>query len=210
MIEKTKGERHMYEYMRGLLVAVYPTYVVLDVNGIGYQILVANPFRYSSSIDEDVQIYLHQAVREDSMTLYGFEDFKAKQLFLKLISVSGIGPKSGLSILANGDHEGLIQAIETENSTYLTKFPGVGKKTASQIVLDLKGKLTELLGEISVDEPTVIAPDENAYIAEAEEALQGLGYSVREINKVLPKLKAQTFSGTEEVLRAAFKLILKS
>ena len=63
---------------------------------------------------------------------------------------------------------------------------------------------------MSVDEPTVIAPDENAYIAEAEEALQGLGYSVREINKVLPKLKAQTFSGTEEVLRAAFKLILKS
>ena len=200
----------MYEYMRGVLVAVYPTYVVLDVNGIGYQILVANPFRYSSMTEDEVQIYLHQAVREDSMTLYGFQDYKAKQLFLKLISVSGIGPKSGLSILANGDHEGLIQAVETENLTYLTKFPGVGKKTASQIVLDLKGKLTELLDGTSVNEPASLAPDENAHIAEAEEALQGLGYSVREINKVIPKLKTQTFSGTEEVLRAAFKLLLKS
>ena len=200
----------MYEYMRGVLVAVYPTYVVLDVNGIGYQILVANPFRYSSMTDDEVQIYLHQAVREDSMTLYGFQDYKAKQLFLKLISVSGIGPKSGLSILANGDHEGLIQAIETENLTYLTKFPGVGKKTASQIVLDLKGKLTELIDGVSMDEPAVVAPDENVYISEAEEALQGLGYSVREINKVIPKLKTQTFNGTEEVLRAAFKLLLKS
>ena len=200
----------MYEYMRGVLVAVYPTYVVLDVNGIGYQILVANPFRYSSMTEDEVQIYLHQAVREDSMTLYGFQDYKAKQLFLKLISVSGIGPKSGLSILANGDHEGLIQAVETENLTYLTKFPGVGKKTASQIVLDLKGKLTELLDGTSFNEPASLAPDENAHIAEAEEALQGLGYSVREINKVIPKLKTQTFSGTEEVLRAAFKLLLKS
>ena len=200
----------MYEYMRGVLVAVYPTYVVLDVNGIGYQILVANPFRYSSMTEDEVQIYLHQAVREDSMTLYGFQDYKAKQLFLKLISVSGIGPKSGLSILANGDHEGLIQAVETENLTYLTKFPGVGKKTASQIVLDLKGKLTELLDGTSVNEPASLVPDENAHIAEAEEALQGLGYSVREINKVIPKLKTQTFSGTEEVLRAAFKLLLKS
>ncbi|MGP6140051.1 MULTISPECIES: Holliday junction branch migration protein RuvA [unclassified Jeotgalibaca] len=199
----------MYEYLRGIIVGVHPTYIVLDVNGIGYQILVANPFRYSSLQKEETQIYIHQAVREDSITLYGFKDFREKQLYLKLISVSGIGPKSGLSILANGDHDGLIHAIEAENSTYLTKFPGVGKKTASQIVLDLKGKLTELLDGAEIDQPTVVEEDGNIHLSEAEEALQGLGYSVREINKVIPKLKEQSFTSTEEVLRMAFKLLLK-
>lgn len=199
----------MYEYMRGKIVAVHPTYIVLDVNGIGYQILAANPFRYSSLQQDEIQLYIHQAVREDSITLYGFQDFREKQLFLKLISVSGIGPKSGLSILANGDHDGLIQAIEAENSTYLTKFPGVGKKTASQIILDLKGKLTELLDETEKVEAVIIETNETIYLSEAEEALQGLGYSVREINKVMPALREQSFESTEQVLRAAFKLLLK-
>lgn len=200
----------MYEYMRGMIVSIHPTYIVLETNGIGYQILVANPFRYSSLLHQEALIYIHQAVREDSITLYGFKDFKEKQLYLKLISVSGIGPKSGLSILANDDHQGLINAIESENNNYLTKFPGVGKKTASQIVLDLKGKLTELLDGTDIAQSVPEENTDNIFIAEAEEALQGLGYSVREINRVIPKLKDQTFRSTEDVLRVAFKLLLKS
>ncbi|WP_062532863.1 Holliday junction branch migration protein RuvA [Jeotgalibaca dankookensis] len=199
----------MYEYMRGKLEEIHPLYVVLELSGIGYQILVANPFRYSSQLKQEIQLYIYQAVREDSQTLYGFKDFKEKQLYLKLISVSGIGPKSGLSILANGNHEGLIQAIENENSKYLTKFPGVGKKTASQIILDLKGKLSDLLDGSELDVSEGLNSHADTYISEAEEALQGLGYSTREVTKIMPQLKATNYTSTEEVLRVAFKLLLK-
>lgn len=199
--------------MTGELVYVSPLYVVLDVQGIGYQIYIANPFRFSSILHEEVKIYIHQAVREDNITLYGFKDAAEKQLYLKLISVSGIGPKSGLSILANGDHVGLVAAIEGEDVKYLTKFPGVGKKTASQIILDLKGKLNELLNpedrDFVFDTEEISDGNTSSFIREAEEALKGLGYSVKEIDKIIPQLNKETYASTEEVLRAAFKLLLK-
>ncbi|UJF14865.1 Holliday junction branch migration protein RuvA [Jeotgalibaca sp. MA1X17-3] len=203
----------MYEYMTGKLVYVGPLYVVLDIQGIGYQIYIANPFRFSSVLDEEVKVYIHQAVRDDNITLYGFKDAAEKQLYLKLISVSGIGPKSGLSILANGDHAGLVGAIEGEDVKYLTKFPGVGKKTASQIILDLKGKLNELLNpedkNFALDTEETSTGNTSSFVKEAEEALKGLGYSVKEIDKIVPKLNKETYASTEEVLRAAFKLLLK-
>lgn len=144
MIERVNGENKMYEYIKGIVTFVSPAYIVLENSGIGYQLFIANPFRFSSKLNAEATIYVHQAVREDAITLYGFKDYTEKQLYLKLLSVSGIGPKSGLAILANDDHQGLVQAIENEDAAYLTKFPGVGKKTASQIVLDLKGKLADL------------------------------------------------------------------
>ena len=134
----------MYEYLKGLVTAVSPYYVVLEVQGVGYQLQVANPYRYTESTTDIVQIYVYQAVRDTDITLFGFYDLDEKQIFQKLISVSGIGPKSALAILANSDHSGLIQAIMNDDVSYLTKFPGVGKKTAQQIVLDLKGKLGDL------------------------------------------------------------------
>ncbi|MGC3438144.1 Holliday junction branch migration protein RuvA, partial [Enterococcus faecium] len=85
-------------------------------------------------------IYVHQVIREVAHLLYGFDSLEDKQLFLRLVSVSGIGPKSALAIMASEDHSGLIQAVESCDVTYLTKFPGVGKKTAQQMILDLKGK----------------------------------------------------------------------
>lgn len=203
----------MYEYMMGKLVEVRPTYLVLDIQGIGYQIQAANPFQFSSSLHQEVKVYVHQVVREDHMALYGFKDEEEKQLYLKLISVSGIGPKSGLSILANGDHTGLITAIEAEDVRYLTKFPGVGKKTASQIILDLKGKLKDLLPP---DNPLALDPEQqeeatadSRFVEEAKEALKGLGYSSREIDKILPALNQERYASTEDALRAAFKLLLK-
>ena len=102
----------MYEYITGRLTFISPSYVVLDVNGIGYQIAIGNPYRYSSKMEQSVTIYVQQIIREDAHLLYGFETLAEKELFLRLLSVSGIGPKSGLAIMANEDHQGLIQAIE--------------------------------------------------------------------------------------------------
>lgn len=196
----------MYEYITGKLTYISPAYVVLDVQGIGYQIALGNPYRYSSKLEQTITIYVQQIIREDSHALYGFETLAEKQLFLRLLSVSGIGPKSGLAIMANEDHQGLIQAIEAGDVTYLTKFPGVGKKTAQQMVLDLKGKLAEL-----VENPMSLfnqGNDDNA-LEEAIEALQALGYSPKEVKRVEKALAKETHQSTDEYLRAALKLMMK-
>lgn len=122
----------MYEYLTGTITQVFPAYIVVENNGIGYLINVANPFRFKSDETKQEKIYLHQIVRENEIVLYGFSDFNEKQLFLKLISVSGIGPKSALAILANEDHKGFVSAVNNDDDAYLTKFPGIGKKPPSR------------------------------------------------------------------------------
>lgn len=200
----------MYEYIIGTITYISPYYIVLETNGIGYQISVGNPYRYSGKT-EAVKVYLHQVIREDAHVLYGFGDLEEKQLFLKLISVSGIGPKSALAIMASEDHGGLIHAIESEDAAYLTKFPGVGKKTAQQMVLDLKGKLGDLeRSEAAVEAMAQAVPSMNNHsLAEALEALNALGYSEKEIKKVTPKLEELEQAQTDEYLRTALKLMMK-
>ncbi|WP_086349549.1 Holliday junction branch migration protein RuvA [Candidatus Enterococcus clewellii] len=200
----------MYEYIIGTITYISPYYIVVEANGIGYQVSVGNPYRYSGKT-EAVQVYLHQVIREDAHTLYGFGDLEEKQLFLKLISVSGIGPKSALAIMASEDHGGLINAIESEDAKYLTKFPGVGKKTAQQMVLDLKGKLGDLeRSESAVEAMAKAIPSSgNQPLAEALEALGALGYSDKEIKKVTPTLEELEQAQTDEYLRTALKLMMK-
>lgn len=204
----------MYEYIKGTLTFVGPAYIVIENGGIGYQLLIANPFRFSSRLNQEVQVYVYQAVREDAITLFGFKDFSEKQLYLKLISVSGIGPKSSLAILASDDHAGLVQAIEGDDVAYLTKFPGVGKKTASQIVLDLKGKLDDLMtpadGVISgALQEKLTFPTNHGHVEETLEALAALGYSGKEIKRIEPQIRSLNEHSTDAYLRAALRLLMK-
>lgn len=210
------GGKKMYEYIKGIVTYISPYYIVIETHGIGYQILVANPFKFSSYRDKQVTLYLYQAVREDAMTLYGFETLEEKQLFLKLISVSGIGPKSGLAIMASADHAGLVTAIENADHSYLTKFPGVGKKTAQQMVLDLKGKLGDVNFEPSLVGQQQLEMDSEftakgtiSALEEACEALKALGYSAREISKVKKGLAAENLTTTDEYLRKGLSLLMK-
>ena len=122
----------MYEYFKGIISKITAKYIVLEVNSIGYILHVANPYAYSGQLHQEAKVYVHQVVREDAELLYGFATEEEKQLFLSLISVSGIGPVSALAIIAADDNAGLVQAIEQKNITYLTKFPKIGKKTAQQ------------------------------------------------------------------------------
>lgn len=202
----------MYEYLKGLVTAVNPYYVVLEVQGIGYQLQVANPYRYTESMSEVVQIYVHQAVRDTDITLFGFYDLDEKQLFQKLISVSGIGPKSALAILANSDHSGLIQAIMNDDIGYLTKFPGVGKKTAQQIALDLKGKLGDLEQSATLVGQTAIdlgSQGDSPELSDALAALSALGYSAREVKAITPKLIDFAAQTTDQYLREGLRLLMK-
>ena len=195
----------MYEYLNGELAHILPTAIVVDVHGVGYQVVFANPYRLQDSLKKQIKVLVQQVVREDSITLYGFISSEERELFQRLISVSGIGPKSAMSILANDDTEGFVNAVESGNVTYLTKFPGVGKKTAQQIILDLKGKFEALPEEAT----KAVVSTNQATLQEAKEALLGLGYSAKEITKIWKSLEAAAPSTTQEALKVAFKLLMK-
>ncbi|MCR5307529.1 MAG: Holliday junction branch migration protein RuvA [bacterium] len=182
----------MYEYIKGVITEIYPSYVVLEANNVGYLIYMPNP--YSVQINGTYTLYVYQKVSDDSIALYGFKTFQEKELFLKLISVSGIGPKSALSILATGDVNGIISAIDLGNAKYLTKFPGIGTKASQQIILDLQGKIN--FNQSSSNSTT-----------ELEEALISLGYKKKDIDKVCSKLDMSL--KIEDLIKEALKLLTR-
>lgn len=205
----------MYEYIKGTVEHIGPEYIVIENNGIGYQILTPNPFLFSVKKGVETVIYTYQHVREDILALYGFGTNTEREMFKKLISVSGIGPKGALAILAFGEPEQVIQAIEMEDEKFLTKFPGVGKKTARQMILDLKGKLHDVLPEGMVEaaadvdhEAVGAASDGLVELDEAMLALAALGYSDRELKKVRPKLARDVLT-TDQYIKSALQMLLK-
>src|SRR5699024_10365443 len=170
------------------------------------------PFIFERFIDQKVKIHTYHHIREDAEILYGFKNEDAKFLFMKLISVSGIGPKGALAIQGNVDINNFVAAVEREDVTFLTQFPGIGKKTARQIILDLKGKLNTFLtvsgGEAdAIDQERI--PDDNNTLNEAKEALKALGYMEREIKNVLPQLQKEQNLSVDEMVKKALALLMK-
>ncbi|WP_096153218.1 MULTISPECIES: Holliday junction branch migration protein RuvA [Bacillus] len=202
----------MIEFVKGYVDFVSPEYVVLDVNGIGYQIHAPNPFIYQVNKEKAITIYTYQHVREDILALYGFHTREEKNLFLKLLNVTGIGPKGALAIIATGQPNQVVQAIENEDEKFLTKFPGVGKKTARQIILDLKGKLNDIvpaaMPNLFQQDVELFPPSEQPALDEALEALKVLGYGDREIKKVVPALQKENLT-TDQYVKRALQLLLK-
>lgn len=200
----------MYEYLRGVITEVTPYYIVVDVNGVGYQVYVANPFKYEEDEYAEQKVFVYQAVRDNDISLYGFKNSSEKQLFLKLLDVSGIGPKSALAILANDDNRGLINAINSDDDGYLTKFPGIGKKTAKQIILDLKGKLSDVDSDMLTGQNNLDL-DLNAsspYLKESLEALRALGYTKTEVKRISKKLEKYDGKSTDDYLRQGLRLLM--
>lgn len=194
----------MIEFLRGSIVHTERETVTLEVRDVGYLIYCSNPFVFDQSA-KDVTIYTYYYVREDAIRLYGFPTRKERSLFEHLLQVSGIGPKGALAILAAGAPLQVIEAIEEENEKFLTKFPGVGKKTARQMILDLKGTLKDLMGESDAAleaQTTSISQELNTSLEEAIEALRALGYGENEIKKVKPKLQCEEMSADEYVKKA--------
>ena len=200
----------MYEYLGGVITEVTPYYIVVDVNGVGYQVYVANPFKYEEDEHVEQKVFVYQAVRDNDISLYGFKNSSEKQLFLKLLDVSGIGPKSALAILANDDNRGLINAINSDDDGYLTKFPGIGKKTAKQIILDLKGKLSDVDSDMLTGQDNLDL-DLNAsspYLKESLEALRALGYTKTEVKRISKKLEKYDGKSTDDYLRQGLRLLM--
>ena len=196
----------MFEYLKGRLTKITAKYIVVEVAGIGYVLHVANPYRYSDSIQQDITIYTHQVIREDAHLLYGFATESEKDVFLRLISVSGIGPTTALAIIAVDDNEGLVRAIDQQNITYLTKFPKIGKKTAQQMVLDLAGTFVDTSVQSGVFSQTAAAS--NQALEEAMEALLALGYKANEIKKIRTFFEG-TSETAENYIKSALKMLMK-
>ncbi|MGQ5709905.1 Holliday junction branch migration protein RuvA [Lactobacillus sp. PSON] len=194
----------MYEYLEGVITLIMPNYIVVDVNGIGYKVYSPTPFAYEQG--KKAKVYIEQKFSDNTgLTLYGFESEDAKGLFLKLLSVSGIGPKSALAIMAAEDSKSLAEAIEQGEVKYLTRFPGVGKKTASQIVLDLKGKLGDYVQRLDQEHNEEVSPALN----DALLALIALGYTKKEVNKITPKLEQADADSADEYIKYGLSLLLK-
>lgn len=202
----------MYDYIKGEIARITPEYIVIDRDGLGYQILTPNPFRFQ--VGQQELIYTYLQVREDLQQLIGFKTLSERELFRKLIQVTGIGPKGALAILASGQPEQVIGAIEREDDAFLVKFPGVGKKTARQIILDLKGKLHDL-ADVEYTDGLFELEDEaqpavNQSLDEALQALQALGYSERELKKIAPKLEEFENETTDIIMKKALQLLFGS
>jgi Holliday junction DNA helicase RuvA len=157
-------------HLRGKLIEKDPARVVIDVNGVGYEVFV--PLTTSSVLPDrggDIAVDIHTHVREDVIALYGFSTRRERAIFEKLMSISGIGPKLAMTILSGGSVDDLVSAIKRSDLARLTAIPGVGKKTAERIVVELKDKLQDFAVVTAADK----SPTENDVLS----ALENLGYN---------------------------------
>lgn len=200
----------MIAYIKGVLREILDESIIVEVNGIGYHIICPNPFIFQSSLNKEIKVYTYHHVREDAELLYGFQTQDEKKLFMQLISVSGIGPKGAIGIMANIDIEQFVAAIEREDAKYLTSFPGVGKKTSRQIILDLKGKLTSMfsLSTPDMSKDVAVQGSKDQY-QEAKAALAALGYTDKEIKTVMPYIQKENIQETDAIIRKALTLFAK-
>ncbi len=198
----------MYAYINGKIADKANNYVVIDVGGVGYKIFMSpTAIDKLPDVGEIQKVHTYYYVREDVISLYGFLSNEELRMFELLLSVSGIGAKSAIQILSEITPSSFALAIISNDVSKLVKIQGIGKKTAERIILELKDKLkTEQA--ISKDEKIKIAVHEDANSSEAITALQVLGYTRKEIEKALEKIKIDGLS-VEEIIRKALGILGK-
>ncbi len=196
----------MYAYLNGKVAEKGPNSLVIDVNGVGYLLSVSmNTLQETPPIGENMKVYTLLSVREDAMELYGFASQEEKKMFSRLLSVSGIGPKVALSILGAMPLRDLTLAIVTGDTASLSRAPGVGKKTAQRIALELKEKVDESDLNYTVNAPAgSFTPIQEDAAQEALAALQALGYTAAEAAKAVSQVRGQSDSANE-IVRLALR-----
>lgn len=180
----------MIGYIKGKATRFFKDFCFLETNGIGYRVFISNMDREKIHLEEEVCLLTYMAVREDAVLLYGFLKQEAYDLFLVLISVSKIGPKVAMGILSSMSPEKFIQAIRNKDVAALTKLPGIGKKTAERLIVELKDKTEAFGGVITEAAPDGMAAESGdiGLIGEATKFLQTLGYDSSEILPVLKEI----------------------
>lgn len=192
----------MIGFIKGKLDYLGSDHCILDNNGIGYRIFMPLGQLAVLKTGQEVKAFTYLSVREDALLLYGFLTRDYYSLFLQLISVSGIGPKVALGMLSAAKPDAFYLAVQSRDLTFLTKLPGIGKKTAERILLELKDKV----GSIAVD-GIEVADSAGVVSDDAMEALLSLGYTNSEILPVFKQIKARDTMQPEEIIRQALKLM---
>ena len=191
----------MFYHLSGIVAETEPNLAVIDCGGVGYAVNVTHNTLAKLGIGDKAKLYIYEIVREDTFDLYGFADKNERRCFELLLSVSGLGPKAALSILSANTPEGLALAIMNNNEKALTVAPGVGKKIAQRVILELKDKINKGVSEIGI--PTAQVQTGGA-MNDVVAALTVLGYSSSEIAPVLNKLDISSMT-TEEAIKTVLR-----
>jgi Holliday junction DNA helicase RuvA len=189
-------------HLRGRLVRKAPPALILDVNGVGYELEAPmSTFYRLPELGSDVELHTHLLVREDAQLLYGFATEDERRLFRDLLRVTGIGPKIGLALLSGIDVETFMRCVESEDAAALTRIPGIGRKTAERLLIEMRDRI-RALGQL----PPVAARSGagSGARAEAFAALVALGYRPVEVNRLLQGVELEG-AGTEELIRRALQ-----
>ncbi len=194
----------MIARLRGVLIEKQAPEIVVDVNGLGYEVLVPMTTLYNlPPLGEEVSLFTQFIVREDAQLLFGFSDSRARQLFRDLIKVNGVGPKLALTVMSGIDSDDFVRCVQDGDTAALVRLPGVGKKTAERLIMEMRDRLESWAPAVS---PSTLAavPSASANLAEAEAALVALGYKPQEAARAI---KAQDSEGqsSEALIRAALK-----
>lgn len=201
--------------LTGVLAEKQPPFLLIDVNGVGYEVQAPMTSIYQlPGLGEKVTLHTHFSVSENAQQLFAFIDQKDRLLFRHLIKVSGVGPKLALAILSGMEAQEFVHAVSLGDSTRLVKIPGVGKKTAERLVIEMQDRLKDwqVTGTAvadAVSAPSDLGVNQNAIVSEAESALIALGYKPVEASKAINRvLKEHAPERSEELIRLALKSML--
>ncbi|NQV17097.1 MAG: Holliday junction branch migration protein RuvA [Armatimonadetes bacterium] len=198
----------MFSYLKGILAKKSPFSAVVDCNGVGYEINIPlSTFDKLPEIGKTVEIQIHFTMNEsEGIRLFGFWSLEEKEMFRQLLSISKIGPKTAISVLSGISVPDLIRAVQTSDVKLISTVPGIGKKSAERLIIELKDKV----GKIAFEDVPIADLEKMDIVREAESALITLGYKLYEIRKVLTKLtKENDFDSSEELLKATIKDLYK-
>ncbi|MBP3707054.1 MAG: Holliday junction branch migration protein RuvA [Clostridia bacterium] len=199
----------MFAYLKGLYESRTMDYIVLDVNGIGYKIFMSeNSMKKIGEIGTTIKVHTYVRVREDDISIYGFALQEELRMFELLISVSGIGAKSAITILSNIEPSSFAAAVVSDDVNVLKKLPGIGAKSAQRIILELKDKLKSISIVDAESNEGMVMTNSNENIEDMISALQVLGYSRRDIENIIPKLNI-TDESLETLIKKALSLLSK-
>lgn len=203
----------MIAFLSGKLLEKHANTVILDVGGVGYEVTIPlSTFYEMGEVGSDVQLRIFTHVREDAIQLFGFSSIRERELYLKLISVQGIGAKSGITMLSGMNADEIIAAIRTDNLARLTAIPGVGRKTAERLVIELRDKVDELAAGVSPETLSSAgsAVGTDGVLDDALSALVNLGYQKNAAEKALQQARQEgTEMNVQKMLRAALQRLAK-